>query len=286
MGNVLLKISEIREQFTDREIKISQYIEKNLEEVKLLNTYELGKKCGVSQASIVRFSKKLGFSGFPEFKIALSSDIGKQEVENNINIIHEEIKADDSTEDTSKKVAYENIKTIEDTLKLLDFEALDEAVKELDRARKIFILGGGFSGIAARDFYYKLLEIGKMAIFESDSHIQFSNFSTIEKDDVVFVVSLSGKSLDIYNLLKEPKRRGVKIITLTKFSPNPVSDLGDVKLAIASEKNNFRSTALSSRIAQLTVIDMIYVKLIQRNKTLAEKYIGNALEMVKDMKIK
>ncbi|MCJ8343588.1 MAG: MurR/RpiR family transcriptional regulator [Cetobacterium sp.] len=285
MGNVLLKIKEIRDKLTNKELKVADYIEKNLEEVKNLNTYEMGNRCDVSQASIVRFSKKLGYSGFPEFKIALSSDIGRQEMENSISIIHEEIKVDDSSEDTGKKVAYENIKAIEDTCKLIDYKELEKAVELLDKAKRIFILGGGFSGIAGRDFQYKLLELGKMAIFESDPHIQYSNFSTIEKEDVVFVISQGGKSLDIFNILQEPKRRGVKIISLTKFSPNPVREIGDIKLSTVAEKNNFRSTALSSRIAQLTVIDMIYVKLIQRNKTLAEKFIGDALEMVKDMKM-
>ncbi|MEG0584014.1 MAG: SIS domain-containing protein, partial [Cetobacterium sp.] len=131
------------------------------------------------------------------------------------------------------------------------------------------------------------------AIVKNVATLSVDNVSTIGKNlfdltkgDLVFVISHSGKSSDVYSLLKAVKKREIKIITLTQFSPNPVKDLGDVKLSTVVEKNSFRSTALSSRIAQMTVIDIIYVKLIQKNKKLAEKYIGDAIEMVKEIKMK
>lgn len=285
MSSVLIKIKEMETQLTKAEVEIAKYILSNPNEIMRLNANDIANITGSSQATIVRFSKKLGYSGFSDFKIALTSDMGKVE-NSNINIIHEEIKINDSTALIGQKIIFKNKKTIDDTYKVIDFDELDKAVELLDESKRIFIIASGYSGITARDFQYKLLELGKAAIYESDTHIQFSNISTLTKGDLVFVISHSGKSSDVYSLLKAVKKREIKIITLTQFSPNPVKDLGDVKLSTVVEKNSFRSTALSSRIAQMTVIDIIYVKLIQKNKKLAEKYIGDAIEMVKEIKMK
>lgn len=285
MSEVLTKLKAIREQLTKNEVKIAEFILDNLDEIKNLNTYDLGEKCGVSQASVVRFSKKLGFSGFPEFKIALSSDMGRIEGQQNETFIRDAIKIDDDSKKIAKKVVFENIDTIEDTYKLIDFAAIDKAVEIIDKSKRIFILGVAFSGLTAKDLQYKLLELGKSAIYEGDIHIQFSNISTIGEGDAVFVISQGGKTLDIFNLLKEVKRRGVPIISLTKFSQNPIRDIADIKLNTALEKKSVRPNALSSRISQLLIIDVIYIKLIQKNRELAEKYIGDAIELVKEMKI-
>ena len=86
-------------------------------------------------------------------------------------------------------------------------------------------------------------------------------------------------------MLFRSKKRKVKIISVTQMSSNPIRDLADIKISTIVEKNNFRSTALSSRIAQLTIIDIIYVALITENKQLAEKYIGDAIKLVSDFKM-
>nr|WP_307776147.1 MurR/RpiR family transcriptional regulator [uncultured Cetobacterium sp.] len=285
MGSTLIKLKELKESFTKNEKKISEYLLDNIEEIKNLNTYELAIKCGVSQASVVRFSKKLGFKGFPEFKIALSTDVATVIKDESINIIYDEIQLDDSIDVLAKKVVYENMKTVEDTYKVLDFDEIEKTANEIERAKRVFILGAGFSGIVAKDFQYKLWELGKMVVFDTDQHIQLTNASTACEDDIVFVISHSGKTLDIYNTLLEFKKNNAKIISLTKFASNPIKDISDINLSTVVEKNNFRSTSLSSRMAQLTVIDILYVKLIQKNRDKAERFIGKALETVKKVKM-
>lgn len=285
MGGTLLKLKEFQESFTKNEKKISNYLLSNIEEIKSLNTYDLAIKCDVSQASVVRFAKKLGFKGFPEFKISLAGDLVMQNNEKQIQIIYDEIQFDDSTEVLSKKVMYENIKSIEDTYKIINFEEIEKAAETLDSANRIFILGAGFSGIVARDFQYKLWELGKSVVFDTDQHIQLTNASTAQKGDVVFVISYSGQTLDIYQTILEFKEKGIDIITLTKFATNPIKDIGDISLSTIVEKSNLRSTSLSSRMAQLTIIDILYIKLIQRDREKANKLIGDAVESIKKYKM-
>ena len=283
--SVISKMKEMQSELTAKEKKISKYILQHLDKIVYMNTYQIADKCKVSQASVVRFAKKLGYSGFPEFKISFGRDMGRRDVEEKINFIYEDIQETDELDDLIKKIVYANSNIIQDTYSILDTNTVKEAVEIIKNARKIFILGAGYSGIVAKDFHYKLGELGMNSICEADYHIQLASISTLNENDVVFVISQGGKTVDIYNLVKEAKKRKAKIISVTQMSSNPIRDLADIKISTIMEKNNFRSTALSSRIAQLTIIDIIYVALITENKELAEKYIGDALKLVSDFKM-
>ena len=281
---IIIKLNAMKNQLTSIEKKIAEYILEDPERIKNLNTYEIAKNCNTSQASIVRFSKKLGFSGFPDFKLSLSQDIGNRKAESHVNIMHEELKSTDSFEIIGKKVATENIRAVNNTYEITDFNELEKAVQAINNARKIMLVGVGFSGIVARDFYFKLMELGKVASFENDSHMQLSYLSTMNENDILFVISHSGKTLELFNLAKVAKNKGIKIITLTSVASNPIRELGDIKLSTVEMKSDFRATALSPRISQLTVIDMIYIKLMLENENLQD-YIFNAIELVKDSKL-
>ncbi len=281
---IIIKLNAMKNQLTSIEKKIAEYILEDPERIKNLNTYEIAKNCDTSQASIVRFSKKLGFSGFPDFKLSLSQDIGNRKAESHVNIMHEELKSTDSFEIIGKKVATENIRAVNNTYEITDFNELEKAVQAINNARKIMLVGVGFSGIVARDFYFKLMELGKVASFENDSHMQLSYLSTMNENDILFVISHSGKTLELFNLAKVAKNKGIKIITLTSVASNPIRELGNIKLSTVEMKSDFRATALSPRISQLTVIDMIYIKLMLENENLQD-YIFNAIELVKDSKL-
>lgn len=281
---IIVKITAMKNQLTSMEKRIAEYVLEDPERIKNLNTYDVAKNCKVSQATIVRFAKKMGFSGFPEFKLTLSQDIGNRKAESHINIMHEELKPNDTFEIIGKKVANENIRAVNNTYEITDFNELEKAVQAISKARKIMLVGVGFSGIVAKDFYFKLMELGKVASFENDSHMQLSYISTMNENDILFVISHSGKTLELFNLVKVAKNRGIKIITLTNVANNPIRELGDIRLGTVEMKSDFRATALSPRISQLTVIDMIYVKLMLENENLQD-YIFNAIELVKSSKL-
>lgn len=281
---IIIKLNAMKNQLTSIEKKIAEYILEDPERIKNLTTYEIAQNCDTSQASIVRFSKKLGFSGFPDFKLSLSQDIGNRKAESHVNIMHEELKSTDSFEIIGKKVATENTRAVNNTYEITDFNELEKAVQAINSARKIMLAGVGFSGIVARDLYFKLMELGKVASFENDSHMQLSYLSTMNENDILFVISHSGKTLELFNLTKVAKNKGIKIITLTSVANNPIRELGDIRLSTVEMKSDFRATALSPRISQLTVIDMIYIKLMLENENLQD-YIFNAIELVKDSKL-
>lgn len=286
MGGTLIKLKELKDSFTKNEKKLAEYLLENSENIKEANTYNLAEKCEVGQATVVRFAKKLGFKGFPELKLSLVSELFNKKQEKKVDIISDEIKIDDSTENLAHKVAYENIRSIESSLKTLSYKEIDRAVEVLEKSEKIFILGAGSSSIVAKDMQYKMWELGKNVVFDTDQHIQLGNVSMAKKEDCVFVISYSGKTLDIYNTLLEYKKKGVTIISLTQIQENPIKDIADIKLTTLVEKKDFRSNSLSTRMTQLTVIDILYVKMIQNDRDKADILIGEALENVKIVKMK
>lgn len=283
--SIILKIKILKKEMTSIELKIANYIIKNSDELKVLNTYDIAKKCGVSQASIVRFSKKIGFSGFPEFKIALIQELGETMSKNSISVVDEEINSKDSVDTVTQKIINKNILAIQNTLAITDMEELERAIFAIEKSKKIMLVGVGFSGIVAKDFYFKLTEIGKNVIFETDPHMQLSYLTTLSKRDLIFVISYSGQTREVYNLVKEAKKRNIPIISLTTLAPNLIRDLADIRLNTVDLGENYRVSPLSPRISQFTIIDSIYVNLILRNKE-RETYIKNALDLVKEYKIK
>ena len=283
----IIKLKELQVKLTKSEKKLAEYILKNLEEVKDINTYELAEKSGTSQATIIRFAKKLGYQGFPAFKIALSEDLGKRsQTKRREGLIHNEISIDDSYEDIAKKVVFENTAAIKDTFSILDEGKIEKAVELLDRAEKVLILGAGFSGLVGRDFHYKLMEIGKITFYDSDTHVQMTNIAVMDERDVIFVISHKGDTMDIHNVVKVGKEKGIKVISLTRLADNPISDLADVKLHTVAENVAFRSTAISSRIAQLSIIDVLYIGLVRKNYSEVKEYLDQSREMVKKLKLK
>lgn len=282
---VLIKIRSMLNDLTSTEKRVAEYILAKPEEIKSLNTYEVAEITKTSQATVVRFAKKMGFKGFPDFKLTLSQDLGNRMAESHVNIIHEEIKPDDDFETIGKKVANENITAINDTYDITDFEELEKAVIALAEAEKIMIVGVGFSGVVAKDFYYKLLELGKTPMIETDNHMQLTCLSTMGEKDILFIISHSGKTVEMYNIAKIAKSKNIKIIAMTSVAPNPVRELADIKLNTVEMKSNFRSTALSPRISQLTVVDMLYIKLMLENRDMQD-YIFDAIELVQGFKIK
>ncbi|MGL4252541.1 MAG: MurR/RpiR family transcriptional regulator [Fusobacteriaceae bacterium] len=282
--SILIKLKEMRENFSKTDEKIADYINENLSKIRLINTYELAENSGVSQASIVRFAKKMGFSGFPEFKISLVEDIKGETAGEKLELVDKEIKIDDGTEDIAEKLLRRNISSLESTLKTMDFNNIEKAVESLKDARKILVIGAGSSAVIGKYFQSKLLEIGLDAVFEFDQHIQMLHVSRMDNRDVAFIISQSGKTLDTYTITKKLKGRGVEIISLTNMANNPIRENSDISLWTVSDSSAMTST-FTHRIAQLSLLDILYVKLILKNRKLAEKFLDNAFQMTEDMKL-
>ncbi len=283
--SIIVRINSVKDKFTSKEKDIYKFIVENTDKIMYMNTYEIAEKCNTSQASVVRFAKKLGYSGFPELKVDFSKELGRREAKEKVTFTYEDFSENGEIQDVIKNVIKINTSIIEDTYSMIDIATIQETILSMKKARKIMIVGAGYSGVVAKDLHYKLLELGMNSICEKDYHTQLTIISTLEENDILFVISQSGRTLEMYHLVELAKQRKIKIISVTQKSDNPIKKLADIQINTVIEKNNFRSTSLYSRISQLTIIDIIYVSLISGDKKLAEKYIGDAIKIVSKFKI-
>ena len=280
----ILRIKSLQDNFTDSEKKIAKYILGHEDEVYNLTAEELANVTETSPASIIRFSKKVGYSGFQELKISIAKDT----IENKINEdkIYEAITTHDSTAETMEKVALENIKAIKDTIKLVDEDAIDEAVDAISVADEINLFGVGSSSLVAADFQYKLVRINMPVFLHMDYHLQLVSATNISERGVAIGISHSGKTKETYEALKAAKKAGAKTISITKFGNNPISEIADIKIYTAEVEKNIRMGAIASRIAQLTIIDILFVNIIKKNYDTIPACILKTGYIIEDLRIK
>lgn len=218
---------------------------------------QLSDELGLADSTVFRFCQKIGFSGFQAFKIALAA-----EVVNPIQDIHERIEVGDSIKTVTEKVLRSNMKALEDTLSIFSPDSMEKAVDLICHAHTIGLFGNGGSGIVALDGYHKLLRIGLNTFANLDSHMQIMSAAQLGPKDAAVLISHSGSTKDILDVLHILKDRKVPIIGVTNFAKSPLSKEADVTLYTVSEETDFRSEALSSRIAQLSLIDALYTNVM------------------------
>lgn len=281
--SLFVKINEVKDQLTNSEKKIANYVLENPEKVYNLSTYDLARLSETSPSSVVRFCQRMGFNGFQEFKIELVKNTTK--LENKEKIVYEDVTVDDSIAEVIDKIAIENITSIKKTKKLLDSKEMEKAIKALEKAENVYIFGVGASGIVAMDLQYKLMRINRNAIFYLDSHTQMSSAVHISKDDVAIGISYSGETLEVLKSVKKAKEEDATIISITKYGDNPISNLADIKLYVGNIEKNLRLGAISSRIAQLTVIDMLFVAIARKDFDLVSEHLKNTRMIVDDFKV-
>lgn len=280
--NCSLLIKQIYDNMTESEKKIADYLLVNSSEVYKFSANELASITKTSPSSVVRFSRKLGFEGFQDFKIELAKD----DITSMDKIEYDYIYPEDNIKEVIYKTGNKNIQSINDTISLLDEHTIEEAVNTIKNARNIYIFGVGESALIALDLQYKLLRIHKNAIMSLDSHVQLSMSANISKEDIAIGISYSGKTKEVYSALNKCKQKGAKCITITKFGDNPVSSLADIKIQIPFVEKDLRIGAISSRIAQLTVIDIIFVGIAKDNFSEVDKYLKETRNMVEELRIK
>lgn len=281
--NCSLIIKQSFENMTDSEKKIAEYVLNNASEIYRLSAAELASLTDTSGASVIRFVKKIGFEGFQEFKIALAKNDVEEKGE---EVDYDYIDVKDTVREVMSKTARKNIKTIEDTLELLDEKQVEEAIDAIQKAKHIYLFGVGASALIALDFQYKLLRINKNAFMHLDSHMQLSIAAHIEAEDVAIAISYAGKTKEVYSALSKAKEKGAKCISITKYGSNPVSSIADIKLQVPSIEKDLRVGAISSRIAQLTLIDILFIGVAKNNFGQIDRSLRETRKMVEELKFK
>ncbi|MGV8834081.1 MAG: MurR/RpiR family transcriptional regulator [Devosia sp.] len=256
---------------TQADQQIGQFIIDDPERMLGLSSARLAKVTGRSQSSVVKFSQKLGFTGYQQLKLAVNK-AKAQEWQAPAGIIHGTIDASDSYMTILQKLIGSKLLSMRETSAVNDERTIDQALDILVSARRIQLAGVGASSLVARDFSYKLLKLGRTVLLDSDNHIQIANVSNLGSDDLLVALSYSGNSMEVVRIAELAKARGATVISITGLQPNPLLSLADISLYTVADEERVRSSAITSRDAQLMIIDMLFILLLRRQED-AHDYI-------------
>ncbi|RFU64032.1 MurR/RpiR family transcriptional regulator [Bacillus sp. V59.32b] len=278
--NCLGKIRSYYPRFSEKEKKIANYILENPEQIIHSTINEVAEDLNVADATVFRFCKRIGFKGYQAMKIALASEIMSP-----IQQIHEEITEQDDEKTVAEKIFKSNNRSLENTLQILDSNALKRAVSLLLNARRVEFYGTGGSAVIAMDAYHKFLRTGIQAFAFIDTHFQLMSASQLTSDDVAVVISHSGTNKDTIQILQTANENGANTIGITSFPKSPISQKVDVPLITSAEETEYRSEALASRISQLSLIDALYVNVMMKNKGKAKQSLQKIRDVIAETKI-
>lgn len=214
------------------------------------------------------------------FKLALLTQ-GRSEAE---VVIHENIYDSDSLLVKAQKVFDTNIATLLDTRKFLDEESLAQALSYLKAAEAVYFFGVGGSEIVATDAYHKFLRAPIRVHHSTDYHIQLMEASLMKPNECAVLISHTGRSKETIEIAQAAKEVGAKLIVLTSSKQSPLALLGDTVFVSIAEETEFRSEALSSRIAQLSILDSLYVIFMFERQNASKQSIHKVRERIAKLK--
>ena len=242
-----------------KESEVCEFLQSHANDVIHMSITELADRCATSEPSLVRLAKKLGYKGYQAMKISIaqdSIDINRQ--------IHESLSQYDTVPTIIEKVFQSNIQALNDTLRILNPANLEKAIDAIIESKHLVFYGTGGSGIIALDGQHKFLRIGYLPIAFTDSNLQAMSAATLGEGDVVVAISHSGASQATIEAVAYAKQSKATIITITDYSRCPILAYSDIPLFTSAFETTFKPEALSSRIAELSIIDALFIGTVMK----------------------
>src|SRR5260370_1076892 len=245
------------------ERRVAQAVLDDPEGVAWRSISELARTCGPSATSVVRFCRAIGLRGYPDLRLALAGAVARDNA-TQVAAADDIDPADDAAAIT-KKIAYADARAVTDTANHLDIATLVQITDALAKASRIDIYGVGASGYVALDLQMKLQRIGRPAFAWPDSHMAISSAALRGSGDVAIGLSHTGTTVDTIDALREAGSHGATTAAVTNFPWSPITELADFVLLTAARETAFPSRTMTRRLAQLTVVDCLFVTLAQQD---------------------
>lgn len=281
-SGLILKIKHYYPTMSPTQRRIADFILENTTQIIHLNVASLANFCHVSEATVVRFSRILGFPGFRDLKIAFAMEPQKQ-----VQIIHEEIAESDTPYQVFSKVCKSAFYSMEDTKSILDSnsEVLSKVVDRIRTASRILIIGMGSSSYVAADLHHKLLRLGYNSLTYIDPHLQLIGTMNMQEGDLLIAISSSGASKEILDTVSLAKSRGVTIASILRYGESPLLQKTDLPLFVASREAPYHMLPMSSRIVQLSYVDTLYILTAIKDGQASIDQVNAVENMLKEAKL-
>ena len=252
------RIAELNGSFTRSERALADRIVRDADSVVMKTITELaGESDSFSTASITRFCKKIGLSGYSELRLELAKEIAKDNARRQIVADGEE-----TAPGLVSSVVDASASAIKDLEYVLSDEIIRKAVHEIISAETITLAGIGASALVAQDLRQKLLRLGIRSLFDADQDVVKVTLSSGGSKDLLIAISYSGTTRETCDAVTLAKENGMRVLAITKKGDNPISQNADVNVPVTENEALLREGATLSRLQMLVAVDMIYRALI------------------------
>jgi RpiR family carbohydrate utilization transcriptional regulator len=251
-ASILMRIRHLGDALPPTARRIATYIAEHPDEVIRMSITEVAEQTQASEGSIVGLCRRLGVSGFQELKILLSRDLVEP-----MRLIHEDLRPSDTVSDVAEHVFAAHIASLQETQKLLTQKTLARAVEILRAAKRVEVYGIGSAAPIAQDLGYRLLQLGYDAKAVTDSHIQAVSAAMTDSGTAIVTISHSGSTRETVLATELAHEAGARTIGITRMGKSPLSRHCEIVLHTIANETRYRPEAMSSRVAQLAIIDTL-----------------------------
>lgn len=230
---------------------------------------EVAAACGVSEATVMRFCRILGFRGFQDFKISLARELVLP-----VPRPHEEVADGDDPANIVRKVFQANRAALQDTLEVMAIGDMEAAGQLLLNSRQVVVVGIGGSGTAVAHAGARFLLLGIKARTYTDFHFMLMAAALLTREDVVLALSNSGTTRETMETVRAARETGAKIIAITNNSLSPLARESDLVLATAARDTTLPEETDGSLVCQISIIDALFFLMFQARPEQAREILA------------
>ena len=274
-NNIIDTIRSRYYSLSPAEQKVANYVLSNYEKIQFMSISELAELVEVADATVTRFCRSLDLKGFNLFKIELATAIAETRAPTS------QEKADDVLT-SGQESAAESKKAIDETVSLLDKDAIDRVIELFGRADRVLCAGSGASMRIANECAHLFAIVEPKFLAVTDFHSQISAIATMKENDVLLLISYSGATVSGMELLELTKKLGIKSVLVTRFKRSPMARLADITLCCGSNEGPYQMGSIAAKIALLTLIDVIFREYRKENAEGAESNIKKIASALSD----
>ena len=268
------------DSLTDTEKKIADTVFSSPKDAVKMTVKELAERSGTVPSAVVRFCKSIGATGFSDFKICLSAELGGKVSATGMLPVGE----GDDPQQVFRKVFASGINTLEDTLSMIDFSQAEAIVRLLQQATRVVFFGVGTSSVIATDAQYRFAQLGIATSACTDILFMNVTAANLKAGDVAVCISHSGSTKATVDAMRRAKKSGADTIAISSFAHSSLAKESNYKLIAFSDDKNYPVEAVSARIAHMCIIDALMMSLASQNHETLKKHIEERNEVLKEIR--
>ena len=267
--NIISSLESVMPFLSAKEKKLGNYVLTHSQEILSLTLKDLSLQAEVSEATVIRFARKLGCEGYSDFKLSLSANLSANFYNENSDMILDKIMPTDTPDSVLKKLSAFIVTSIQSTTDIIDSQELDKAIKLIrdtnEHKRKIYLSGLGASSTLVKQLQIKFMRLNIPVIYYEDVHLQLESNLNMAEDDLLICFTTLGKSVQSHQYINIANQKKAKIILITQYGNQELASKATVTLFVSAVENNLRLASHTALIVQSLIVDTLFLSLALDN---------------------